>query len=962
MAYITPRVKIQQEFLQLPVYREYPLPAFIIGPNYALTRYSNAAEKPFTALATYNGDVVLTGNNYDYLDDVTYDFPNIPAGGDVDHEYTKVFAEAVEAKYFPNAELGSDSNNEDLVDFVRTQSGADSTNKVRFMNVTLKGGNGVVRSTEFSNRDVAVGDIIQITDNNDVTVKAKIKAILAEDSLIDSDLEAAIGLVANASTNKANVTETYSAAPVHVSSTPVSTSQPTNSNVISTAYKGNVALGIYEDTYTVTVTTGGTNFENVKFSIASASGAFTTKTLVSAVEDGSTDNWFLTLDVEGLNNIRLKWTAPTSVTAGTAWTVGPVKAAITRVFPGTFGVYVGSVDQTYTITVDRAGVFFNGENADTCVKLHVQASDIDTSSIVLPKDNEFFNLGSLGVQARFASGSFGDYFIAGDVYYVPVTSEKSGPYTVVELDEDLPSAMLEEADELKAELFLTQKSIQIPAVRDLASDERNWTQEDAYITIKSDITTYNNGLLASTLEPARLPITSAKLFVEHRDLLQTVTSAIDSVNDLASVTEKLGVVHPDNPLAQGVYDAVLNSQNMTVYFIGVQTDDLAGYNEAIQISEKNDKVYSFVPMTFDRTVQDAVVSHVNAFSTPDVGRWRIAWLSVQDQKSSLMYDLKEDGSSYYATITDNPAVTGTQINLVTVEGAKFVDDGVRPNDSIRINFRLNADGVLVYDEYIVDRVRTNTSLLITTKLARPITLAAPTKVQVARNYTRSERAANVAAIGGNYNNRRVRVVFPDTYKYGNKALGEVSVTKQGYIAAAGLAGLRSGVVPHQGLTNSEFLGATDLSKVVLEFSQNELYLMAEKVIWLITQEVVGATPYVRHQLTTDERSLNTSEDSITTNVDSISYALKDVLSPFIGRYNVNPENVLAVRYAIAAQLRYRASDTYVARAGNQLVSFTEKDDIIRIEQNLTYKDRIDVEVRLHVPYPLNYINLKLLVG
>lgn len=961
MAYITPRVKIQQEFLQLPVYREYPLPAFIIGPNYALTRYSNTAEKPFTALATHNGDVVLTGNSYDYLHDATFDFPNIPAGGDVDHEYTKVFAEAVEAKYLPNTELGSDGLGDDLVEFVPTQAGTYSTNKVRFP-YALKGGNGHTRSALLSNRDVTVGDIIQITDDNDVTVKAKIKAILAEDSLIDSDLESAIGEVLNAPTNKANVTETYNAPPVWVNSTPASTSQPTNGVGVSTAYKGHVALGIYEDTYTVTVTTVGTDFADVRFSIASASGAFTTKTLVQAVEVGSTDNWVLTLDDAGDNEIKLKWTTPISVTAGTAWTLGPVKAAITRVTPYTNGSYVGSVDQTYTITVDRAGVFFNGFNADTCVKLHVQASDIDTSSIVLPKDGEFFNLGSLGVQAGFNSGVFGDYFIAGDAYYVPVTSEKSGPYSVVELDEDLPSAMLDEAVELKVELFLTQKSIQIPAVRDLASDQRNWTQEDAYITIKSGITTYNNGLLASTLEPARLPITSAKLFVEHRDLLQTVTSAIDSVNDLADVSKKLGVVHPDNPLAQGVYDAVLNSQNMTVYFIGVQTNDLAGYNEAIQISEKNDKVYSFVPMTFDRTVQDAVVSHVNAFSTPDVGRWRIAWLSVQDQKSSLMYDLKEDGSSYYATITDNPAVTGTQINLVTVEGAKFVDDGVRPNDSVRINFRLNADGVLVYDEYIVDRVRTNTSLLITTKLARPITSAAPTKVQVARNYTRSERAANIAAIGGNYNNRRVRVVFPDTYKYGNRALGEVSVTKQGYIAAAGLAGLRSGVVPHQGLTNSEFLGATDLSKVVLEFSQSELDLMAEKGIWLITQEVVGATPYVRHQLTTDERSLNTSEDSITTNVDSISYALKDVLSPFIGRYNVNPENVLAVRYAIAAQLRYRANDTYVARAGNQLVSFIEQEDIIRIEQNSTYKDRIDVEVRLHVPYPLNYINLKLLVG
>jgi hypothetical protein len=224
-----------------------------------------------------------------------------------------------------------------------------------------------------------------------------------------------------------------------------------------------------------------------------------------------------------------------------------------------------------------------------------------------------------------------------------------------------------------------------------------------------------------------------------------------------------------------------------------------------------------------------------------------------------------------------------------------------------------------------------------------------------RNYTKSERAYNIAKVGGDFNNRRVRCVFPDTYKYGN-------VTKQGYFAAAGLAGLRAGVVPHQGLTNTEFLGATDLSKVVLEFSQDDLNTMAEQGIWLITQEVIGSTPYVRHQLTTDESNLNTSEDSITTNVDNISYALKKTLAPFIGKYNINPSNVVAVRTAIASELTYRANSTYTSRAGNQLVSFNSKTDIVRIEQNSTYRDRIDVEVRLHVPYPMNYISLTLIAG
>jgi hypothetical protein len=286
-------------------------------------------------------------------------------------------------------------------------------------------------------------------------------------------------------------------------------------------------------------------------------------------------------------------------------------------------------------------------------------------------------------------------------------------------------------------------------------------------------------------------------------------------------------------------------------------------------------------------------------------------------------------------------------------GAKFIEDGIRPTDTVRLNFRTNADGVVVYDEYVVASIRTNTTLLLSKNLATPIT--SPVKAQIVRNFTKSERATNISLVGGEFNNRRVRCVFPDSYKYGG-------ITKQGYIAAAGLAGLRSGVVPHQGLTNSEFLGADDLSKIVIEFTQDDLNVMAEQGIWLITQAVIGATPYVRHQLTTDTRSLNTSEDSITTNVDNISYALKHALSPFIGRYNVNPENIAAVRDAIVGELLYRATSTRTARAGNQLVSFTPKDDIISIGQTVNHKDSLDIEVRLNVPYPMNYINLKLVVG
>jgi hypothetical protein len=1018
--YITPRVLIQQEFAQVPVYAEFPLPAFILGPHYSLTRYSVAAEKPYTALNSLDGEMLDSGNSYITDADTRYSFSNVPAGGDVDHSFTKVYAEAVEAQYFPNEELGSDDVADlDEVELINAPSGKPYTNRVRFSNLILKTENGHDRSSYFSNRNVAVGDLVKISDDLGNTVRARITDLMAETSDINEDLAAQIATVTyNGADGVTNGTKTFVSATAdfiadevvgkfitinQISGTPgvfkilacpspttlvldknvsarsslvysiggvyndvdnapyqtadfaaaVSSTGSANETVTaantSSAYTGYAAKRVVSDTYTVTVTTSG-NASTARFSISSEHGVFLTKT------NQSLDDLTLVIDDSNGNDVSIEFSENEGETLafvkGNQWTVGEFNAAVNPINPTAGGEYEGTEDITYTIRVDRGGAFFDNTNAATCARITITSSGIDASATVLPKLDTSFSVGGRGVTAMFEAASNNGGLIIGDVYYIPVRAAIPGAVTIAEISEALPQVTIETATKLTATLSLSQASINIPEIRSVINNEVNWVQEENYITINAGITTYNTSLLSSSLEPARLPITSAKIFVEHRDLLQDYVTAIDSIRSLADVERKLGTVHPDNPLAQGVYDAALNAANNIVYFIAVQTDDLSGYTNAIKISEKSDKVYSFVPMTFDRTIQDAVVSHVNAYSTPEIGRWRICWLAARDEKTRLIYDLMEDGSDYQATITDDVAVSGTQIKLVTIEGAKFIEDGVRPNDTIRINFRLKADGKIDYDEYVVDRVRTNTTLTLTRSISTPITT--PIKVQVVRNFTKSERAYNISHTAGDYNNRRVRMVFPDTYKYGG-------VVKQGYFAAAGLAGLRSSVVPHQGLTNSEFLGADDLSKVVIEFTADDLNTLAEQGVWIITQEVVGATPFVRHQLTTDTRSLNTSEDSITTNVDNISYALKHTLTPFIGRYNVNSENLLAVYSAIVAELQFRASSTGTLRAGNQLTDFSPADDILLLQVNPTYKDRIDVEVRLNVPYPLNYVNLKLLV-
>jgi hypothetical protein len=335
-------------------------------------------------------------------------------------------------------------------------------------------------------------------------------------------------------------------------------------------------------------------------------------------------------------------------------------------------------------------------------------------------------------------------------------------------------------------------------------------------------------------------------------------------------------------------------------------------------------------------------------STPEAAKWRVAWISVPITEKALIYDLQDDETLYKATITDDPFATGTQYRLVTMEGAQFLTDGVRATDNLLINFATGSDGKAVYDSYEIASVRTEETLVLVSGPSAAINVAV--KAQIERVYTKDEQIDNLYHIGSDYNNRRVRAVFPPMTKNNN-------VVKEGFFLAAALAGLRSGVVPHQGLTNTVLLGFTDLTMSVRTYSDIQLNRLAEQGYWICTQSVIGATPYVRHQLTTDSENLNTSEDSITTNVDSISYGLRRALAPYIGKYNVHRGSLIAIRGTVFGELSFRATNTYTERAGNQLNSF----EIIKLEQNATFKDRVDIDIKLAVPYPINFISLTLFV-
>lgn len=917
MAYRVPGVEISQQFTTPTVFRDNPLPAFVFGSQYELFRYSVTAEK-----------ADINAGSYDFENDTTYTWATLgkSATAVVDLDYTRLFIDSAECLYFTELTGGSDTINHTSV-----PSASSYLNRIKASTTVWKTANGTDRSASLYTRDVQVGDVIKIDDGT-TFLTSEVKELVADITASDVGDEAIAYSPQTTQTEDFNNAFTYSGS----GSAPASITA-TNS---SSAYKGHYGLSIFSDTYTVTITTGGTLASgNARATISSAEGAFAD---VTAVVVGTSE---INIDVAAGNDVTITFSGAGTLVAGNAWdvTVTAPIVALTTADLTAAGTYTGTKDILYTVTVTRGGLFYTGSNGTTCAQATITSDDVDASGPVNVAGDTAFAAGSYGATFKIDDDNLG--LFEGNIFTFQATAETAGAVKTIALNDNLTSTLLSAA-QLNVYLYLVQ-NIEVPEVRNIVGPTYNFTQDANGITVESAITTTNSQIVDGD-DLVSLAVEAGTVYVQHRDLLIINSTSIKSIVDPTDVEGELGPITPDNPLSQGVYLAALNSNGVPTYYCAVPVDTLTGYNAVLNLAKNTNKVYSFVPLTFDSTIRAAVVSHVNTYSTAQNAKWRIAWFSQQLVAEDLIYDLKTNGQNWTATVADNPLASGTQYTLVTISGATLITDGVRPGDQLFINFAQDAEGTITYDVYEVASITSQTTLLLTEGL--PAAVITPTKIEINRIYDTDEQVNNYVDIVEGYKNRRVRVVFPDTVKNG-------TVDLDGFFAAAALAGLRAGQVPHQGLTNLPVLGFDDVSKTIIDFTVEQLNTLAEAGTWIITQEAVGSTPFVRHQLTTDPSSINTYEDSVTTNVDSISYGLQTALEPYIGKYNNNKETRALIRKTIEGQLLFRQTGTFTQQAGNQVISW----DIVKLEPNLTFRDKLDVEITIEIPYPLNYIDVTLTV-
>lgn len=936
--YVLPQALVFQDFELTPAAIANPLRACVVGPHAQLVRFDETDER---------SDGFL--DYYDRLLETCYDFPNREAGGVVDTSYVKVFMEDALLRYF-NDPLGSGST-------ITKVSG--SNNKVSSDSVNFA--ENVVGSTTYSrdssllDRDVQAGDI------------ARVRAVVGMDEYVTwtyvKDIE---GDEVSAVVDSAQA-DTDNASSQSASSTVTQIDGAHNCITLTpdeSGYDG-LADGDIDETYTILVTESSSDGDlaTATLRVISASGnddvAEVTPSAAGASTDIGTRGLTVTFDTSTSDSCSTSASEdgvlPDDLIVGQKWEVA-IEQDFTAPTATSGGSYSGDTDTTYIIEVTRGGLYTATEAPQISVTTTTGVDKSGPTNVTAASSDVV--VGTDGVTVQFdATG-----LRKGDKYYIGVTAAFESDMRTLVLGNNLPDEVVD-ATEVGVSLYILKPELEIDENREGFAPLVNWevtTTGTPQICLKDGIIAYDESWTDSgVMQPLDVHSEESKgygkAYVEYRAWLPDLCSVLRGIDDVSDIDDISGPLHPDNPLKWGVFKALSNSNGVEVkYLSACDPDDSDSWDDALEIITGREDVYGLVPLTRDQTVLDLFASHVDAMSTAEQGLWRVAWFNIDGIPEKVIVDdsTSSDGNTVLAVLEDDPATSGTQYTRLRVpaSNSQFVTDGVQAGDIIRYLFTGDGFGNETYTEFVVDTVVSEDELLLLTGHTAPVNVAQ--KVEVWRNLTPTEEASEIAAKAGAWANRRIRAVWPDTIE-------SSGTIQEGYHLCAALAGLSSGVVPHQGLTNLEIAGFTDVSRTVDKFNRTQLDTMAVAGTWIVTQNVRTGEVFSRHAVTTDDyEEVNLREEMVTRNVDSISFRFKDSLAPFIGVSNATDSMLRKIEATIRSLIEVLKAETFVPNLGGQLGEATE---ILQLRRHTTLKDRFVAVLSADVPVALNNVEVHLVI-
>ena len=934
--YILPQVLVFQDFRLLPAETRVQLSAHISGPHAYLVRFSEPNEREAGNLGWY-----------DRLTDTDYSWPGQPLGSRIDLGYTKVFVRDALLRYYENIMSAGDAI---------TKVGP---NRIQANTTVFASSTAAPRSPDFLDRDVQPGDVVRIRGVDTAS----------NSHVLWTTVQRVIGVPVASSVSSATA-DTHNAATTTLASTINKIGGPDNcvtAAVNASGYNG-LPSGHVSETYTIIVTdssTGG-NFTTARLRVISGSGTDSQINVIPAAAGSPTNIGTRGLKVTFDKNITAACQAAATAAgvteddliAGQRWQV-TVTQAFTPPTATSGGTYTHTLDTTYIVEVSRGGLFTSTVKPQITVTTH-NGSDFSGPTDV-PAAATAVPIGTRGLTISFA----GTALRKGDRYYITAIGTQSGPRRIIELAHNLPAAIPNAAD-LDVSLFIRRPVLEL-SEKALVAPNRNWQAFADKLTVYSGITVQDPSWTSGGV-PQPLPLFAepsqnfGRLYVQYRAYLSNLSNTIGTVYDIGQLDDQIsGPLDPDNPLKWAVFKALQNANTAGVRYTAVaDPDDLNSWSQVLGLLVREEGVYGLVPLTQRRDIQELYVAHALSQSTPEQASWRTVWLSLKGIPTIPIIHNGSTVDGYSApTTTDELPALGTVQDLPSSPGvynvlrltsgnADFLEQSIRPGDKVRINFAVDAYGEVSYQEYTVASIQSADQLTLATPLSLPVTI--PVKFEIWRNLSRDEEAAAIGRQAGSWGHRRVRAVWPDH-------LGAGSRRQPGYFLAAALAGLSSGVAPHQGLTRLEIVGFDDLRRTTDYFSRAQLDTMAASGVWIVTQDADTGRVFTRHGLTTaNYNDINQREEVLTRNVDSISFLINRRLDSYIGVSNVTPTLLSSLRIELMNLIGF-LQQSINNRIGGQLIDAT----IVRFEQNELFRDRVDLVLDCVLPYPFNNMEVRLLI-
>lgn len=486
------------------------------------------------------------------------------------------------------------------------------------------------------------------------------------------------------------------------------------------------------------------------------------------------------------------------------------------------------------------------------------------------------------------------------------------------------------------------------------------------LTVKQDLLRNTYG------QPLNFTVARAQLYVAYSGVRQDVSAIAKNpsllrFSDPTSLASQIGPISAANPLALGLYFALLNAPGTQVVGLGVDayTPDapfgtVEAFNRAATFLEAFE-VYAISFLTHDPSVAQIFNTHVTVMSEPANKGERICLYnpSAPTHKTDTLIASGLNGNSlptpnYFDSGVPNLAslllANGITPGSFLVSQGIYLDVGDGNHYSIQSEAGSqlivktssflpgdNDDGFYAASTLPSDLIGAPFAVRVR-GASLVLTDGTPDKDNIALTYQQ---------LGQSWSNRRFWQVIPDTCA---STLGGLEQKIDGFYMCSAIAGMIGQQPPQQSFTNYPMNGFTQVIGSNGFLTEPQLNVAAAGGNYIIVQDVAGAPLIARMALTTDLTSIETRTDSITKVVDFSAKFLRIGLKNFIGRFNITQGFLDSLGHVIHGLLGFLAdAGTLIGSTLNNIVQDTNAPDTVLIQ------------ITLDVPFPCNYIMLTLVI-